>query len=70
MAPVEPLRDCQAIVVVHTAFPSLLILLLSRVFPPCVTKSSVAIFETLNILFNLEGSCSSYLALFGRKIVF
>jgi hypothetical protein len=31
--PVGPLRDCQAIVVVYTAFSSLLILLLIRCFP-------------------------------------
>jgi hypothetical protein len=50
MAPVGPLRDCLAIVVVHTAFLVSSSSFKLGVFHHCVTESSVAIFETLNIL--------------------
>jgi hypothetical protein len=50
MAPVGPLRDCQAIVVVDTAFLVSSSSFKFGVFHHSVTESSVAIFETLNIL--------------------
>jgi hypothetical protein len=53
MAPVEPLSDSQAIVVVHTAFLVSSSSFKLDIFLNYVTESSVAIFETLNILFLL-----------------
>jgi hypothetical protein len=65
MAPVGPLRDCQAIVVDHSSSFK------SGVFHHCVTESLLAIFETFNILLlDRQGSCSSSLPLFVRKIAF
>ncbi len=48
--PVGPLIDCQAIVVVHTAFMVSSFSFKLCVFHHCVTESSVVGFETLNIL--------------------